>query len=92
MFRRNDYWVPPSVVVVASWDNLYRAWRQARSGKLDRPAVGRFGQNLERELYDLQHELREGRYRTARYRLFTLCERKPRQRRFATAWCITRYE
>jgi len=64
---------------ITAWDNLYRAWRQARSGKLDRPAVGRFGQNLEQELYDLQQELRTGEYRTGRYRLFTLYERKPRQ-------------
>lgn len=64
---------------VTAWENLYRAWRQARAGKLDRPSVGRFGQNLEHELYDLQQELRSGQYRTGNYRLFTIYERKPRQ-------------
>lgn len=64
---------------ITAWDNLYRAWRQARAGKRDRPAVVRFGQNLEAELYDLQTELRQGSYRPGRYRLFTLYERKPRQ-------------
>jgi len=64
---------------VTAWDNLYRAWRQARAGKRDRPSVGRFGQHLEHELYDLQDELRAGRYRPGRYRLFTIYERKPRQ-------------
>lgn len=64
---------------VTAWDNLYRAWRQARAGKRDRPSVGRFGQHLEHELYELQTELREQRYRCGPYRLFTIYERKPRQ-------------
>ncbi len=64
---------------LTAWDNLYRAWRLARAGKRDRPAVNNFARNLERELYDLQSELREGRYRCQGYRRFTLYERRPRQ-------------
>lgn len=64
---------------ITAWDNLYGAWRRARAGKRDRPSVGRFGQNLEREPYDLQRTLRSGEYRPGAYRLFTLYERKPRQ-------------
>jgi len=59
--------------------NLYRAWRKARLGKSSRASVARFALNLERELTDLHTALRDGSYRSGRYRLFTIYERKPRQ-------------
>ncbi|QEP42379.1 RNA-dependent DNA polymerase [Ectothiorhodospiraceae bacterium BW-2] len=59
--------------------HLYRAYLLARKGKRRKPAVLRFTLNLERELSQLHHELREQRYQPGRYHLFTLYERKPRQ-------------
>jgi len=63
---------------VVAFDNLYLAYRAARLGKADRPSVGRFALNLERELLALQAELESGEYQPGPYRLFTVYERKPR--------------
>lgn len=63
---------------LTSFDNLLRAYRQARLGKRARPAVADFGLHLEQELFALQRALRDGSYRPGRYRLFTIYERKPR--------------
>jgi len=63
---------------LTSFENLLQAYRQARLGKRARPAVAEFGFHLERELFALQRELRDGSYRPGRYRLFTIYERKPR--------------
>ena len=63
---------------LTSFDNLLRAYRQARLGKRARPAVAEFGLHLEQELFALQRALRDGSYRPGRYRLFTIYERKPR--------------
>ena len=64
---------------ITAFDNLLLAYRKARRGKADRPAVSRFGLDLERELLLLQRQLREHSYRPGGYRLFTIYERKPRQ-------------
>jgi retron-type reverse transcriptase len=63
---------------LTSFDNLLRAYRQARRGKKRWPGVAEFGLTFERELFALQRELREGRYRPGGYRLFSIYERKPR--------------
>jgi hypothetical protein len=63
---------------LTSFENLLHAYRQARLGKRARPAVAEFGLHLERELFALQRELRDGGYQPGHYRLFTIYERKPR--------------
>lgn len=63
---------------MVSFDNLLLAWKKARLGKRSRYEVVRFGLNLEVELFKLQDELIEQRYRPSAYRFFTLYERKPR--------------
>ncbi|MEI2806934.1 MAG: reverse transcriptase/maturase family protein [Albidovulum sp.] len=73
MKRLRDLW--PQLI---SFDNLWRAWRQARRGKSRSPGAVAFELDLERELLALQRELADGRYRPGAYRLFTLYERKPR--------------
>lgn len=65
-------------VHLTSFENLLRAYRQARLGKRGRPGVEEFGLNLEAELLSLQRELEDGSYRPGDYRLFTIYERKPR--------------
>jgi len=74
MKRLGGVW--PAVV---SFENLLVAYRKARLGKAGSPDVALFGLNLERELFALQRQLRDGSYRPGEYRLFTLYERKPRQ-------------
>lgn len=63
---------------VTSFENLLRAYRNARRGKSSKPGVAEFGLNLERELLALQRCLCEGTYQPGGYRLFTIYERKPR--------------
>ncbi len=73
MKRLRDLWPP-----LIAFDNLWRAWRQARRGKSRSPGAIAFELNLERELLALQRELADGSYQPGAYRLFTLYERKPR--------------
>lgn len=63
---------------VVSFDNLYLAWRKARRGKADRPAVARFALDLEHNLLRLQQQLIERAYQPGGYHLFTIYDRKPR--------------
>ncbi|HOW77545.1 MAG TPA: RNA-directed DNA polymerase [Candidatus Contendobacter sp.] len=73
MKRLRDLW--PQLI---AFDNLWRAWRQARRGKSRSTGAVAFELNLERELLALQRELTDGSYQPGGYRLFTLYERKPR--------------
>lgn len=63
---------------LTSFDNLLRAYRQARRGKRKRAGVAEFSLTFEHELFAVQRELRAGSYRPGNYRLFTIYERKPR--------------
>jgi RNA-directed DNA polymerase len=73
MKRHGDLW--PRVI---AFDNLLLAYRKARRGKRGRADVARFGLALEKELLQLQRELREDRYAPGGYRHFEIYERKPR--------------
>ena len=73
MKRLRDLW--PQLI---GFDNLWRAWRQARRGKSRSAGAVAFELALEPELLALQRELAEGSYQPGAYRLFTLYERKPR--------------
>jgi hypothetical protein len=64
---------------LCAFENLERAFHQARRGKRRRRNVASFECNLELELIDLQDELRTGSYRTGGYRHFTIYEGKPRR-------------
>ncbi len=64
---------------ITSFDNLLQAYRKAKKGKADRPAVAAFSLDLEANLFDLQRGLRERSYRPGRYRLFEIYDRKPRR-------------
>jgi len=59
---------------LVSFENLYRAARDAQRGKRFRPAVARFHHDVARSLVDLRDELMEGRYRPGPYRTFTIYE------------------
>nr|VFJ49283.1 MAG: Retron-type reverse transcriptase [Candidatus Kentron sp. FW] len=63
---------------VTAFDNLYRAYRQARAGKGARSAVTRFELELEGNLFELQKALRTRTYRPGTYYLFEIYDRKPR--------------
>nr|VFK11014.1 MAG: Retron-type reverse transcriptase [Candidatus Kentron sp. LPFa]VFK30460.1 MAG: Retron-type reverse transcriptase [Candidatus Kentron sp. LPFa] len=63
---------------ITAFDNLYLAWRKARSGKATRPTVTRFELDLERNLLDLQKALRTRTYQPGEYYLFEIYDRKPR--------------
>lgn len=64
---------------IISFDNLLLAYHKARKGKRSRNDVALFGLDLEKELFQLQDELKEKSYRPGAYRIFTIYERKPRQ-------------
>ena len=59
---------------LASFDNLYRAAREAQRGKRFQPGVARFHHDLDRSLVVLRDELLEGGYRPGPYRTFTIYE------------------
>ncbi len=49
--------------------NLWRAWREFRRGKRDRPSVRAFELDAEREVLRLHRELGAADYRCGEYRL-----------------------
>jgi retron-type reverse transcriptase len=69
----HDIW--PKMI---AFENLWLAWRKARRGKSRSGGAVAFELDLERNLLDLQRELKDGDYHTGAYRLFTIYERKPR--------------
>ncbi len=64
--------------MVASFENLNRAYLKARKGKGRSDEALRFGYNLETELLLLQRELLDGTFCTGKYRNFTVFEPKRR--------------
>ncbi len=64
---------------ICAFENLERAFRQARRAKRHKPNVATFECNLELELVALQDELLAGGYRPGGYRHFTIYEGKPRR-------------
>jgi RNA-directed DNA polymerase len=63
---------------ITAFPTLFAAFRMASRGKRYRPDVLAFGANLERELFQLQHELRSFTYAPGSYRQFMVREPKPR--------------
>jgi RNA-directed DNA polymerase len=63
---------------VTSYENLLAAFRLARRGSGNAPAVGRFFFHLERELLRLQAELEAGSYQPGAYQYFTIYDPKER--------------
>ncbi len=63
---------------VCSFENLYQAFRAARKGKRDRVAVASFEFDLERNLLELEAELRDQTYRPDAYTNFCIYEPKRR--------------
>ena len=68
---------------LASFENLYAAFRQARKGKRSRSDVAAFEYDLERNLLELQRELLEERYHPGGYRHFVVTE--PARRKISAA-------
>ena len=68
---------------VCAFENLYRAFRQARRGKRDREVVAAFEYDLEENLLKLEAELRTGSYRPGPYRHFWI--HKPKRRKISAA-------
>ena len=64
---------------ICAFENLERAFHQARRGKRRRRNVAGFECNLELELIELQDELLSESYRPGGYRHFTIYEGKPRR-------------
>jgi retron-type reverse transcriptase len=68
---------------IADFDALWQAFARAARGKRRNPEVTAFEFNLERELLDLERELRDGSYRPGPYREFEIHD--PKRRRIAAA-------
>ena len=68
---------------LCSFDNLWLAFHLARRGKRTKAAVAAFAYHLERNLFDLERELRDGSYRPGGYRHFYIYE--PKQRKISAA-------
>ena len=64
---------------LCSFDNLWQAFHQARRGKRTKGAVAAFEYHLERNLFTLEQELREGSYQPGDYRHFYIYEPKKRK-------------
>ncbi len=63
---------------IASFDNLYLAFKAARRGKRARPDIAAFEYNLEENLLDLQSELQDEIYQPGKYHNFRILDPKPR--------------
>lgn len=63
---------------IYAFDNLYWAYRAARRGKRDRPVVADFEFDLERNLLNLERELRDQTYQPGAYTSFYIYEPKRR--------------
>lgn len=63
---------------IASFGNLYVAYRKAAKGKRGQAAVAAFEFDLERNLYRLEDELLAQTYRPGPYRSFTIRDPKLR--------------
>ena len=63
---------------ITAFPTLLAAFRKASKGKRYRPDVLAFADNLEAELFQLQHELRSFTYAPGPYRQFMVREPKPR--------------
>jgi len=63
---------------IYEWDNLYRAYRQARKGKRSRSPAATFEYGQEFNLLQLQQELEEKRYTPGPYQSFYIHEPKRR--------------
>jgi len=68
---------------VCSFENLHRAFREARRGKRDREEVAAFEYDAEKGLLELQAALLDGGYRPGPYRHFWI--RDPKRRKISAA-------
>lgn len=68
---------------IASFENLYEAYRHAARGKRGNLEVAAFETNLERRLFDLQAALEDGSYKPGAYRSFFIND--PKQRLISAA-------
>lgn len=68
---------------VWAFDNLWAAYAQARRGKRSRPDVAAFDFQLERNLFALERELRDGSYMPGAYHHFYIYE--PKRRKISAA-------
>src|SRR5689334_1324978 len=68
---------------LCSFDNLWAAYAQARRGKRSRPDVAAFDYQLERNLFTLERELRDGSYTPGAYHHFYI--REPKRRKISAA-------
>lgn len=64
---------------IVAFDNLVLAANKTLRGQKHKPAAARFYFDLEPELLNLQDELESGCWRPRPYRVFTICEPKPRR-------------
>ena len=63
---------------VCSYDNLWKAYREAEKSKRYRTEVSLFKQDLEKNLFDIQRDLKAGTYQVGAYREFYVRYPKPR--------------
>ena len=63
---------------ITDFSNLLAAAKQAQKGKRFRDSVLEFNYNLEREIFNLQAELRSKTYLPGKYKTFYIFESKPR--------------
>jgi RNA-directed DNA polymerase len=68
---------------ICSCDNLWLAFHRARKGKRDMIEVATFEYHMERNLFPLERELREGTYRLGGYRHCSIFA--PKQRKISAA-------
>jgi retron-type reverse transcriptase len=67
----------------ASFSNLLKAFKKARKGAVGKRETEQFSFHLEKELFNLQEELRRGSYRPSPYRYFQIFD--PKQRTISVA-------
>jgi retron-type reverse transcriptase len=68
---------------ITSAENLFKAWRFFRKGKVERRDVQEFGRHLERNIFQLQRELASEEYQHSQYTSFFIHDPKRRHIRKA---------
>lgn len=63
---------------IISVENLLEAWKEFKNGKRSKEDVSLFERNLMDNLFQLNRELSDGRYRHAGYQAFKISDPKPR--------------
>ncbi|MCX6785694.1 MAG: reverse transcriptase domain-containing protein [Candidatus Komeilibacteria bacterium] len=69
---------------IISLENLFSAWDSFKKGKSSKPGIIRFGHDIEKNIFSLHNDLKQGKYDHGPYTAFNISDPKPRNIHKAT--------